>query len=257
MDIAHLIRHPEELNKDTLYELRELVAVAPYFQAARLLFLKNLFLLHDASFDKELRRAALYLPDRKLLFNMVHGKNYEIRPAQHTVVELTDDPTNRRPDRTTSLIDSFLNQSPQESKNGKRVKADPASDYMSYLLQTQQFEAPPTHEPDGTPDTPPPPDRTQTLIDTYIDSKPERLSLNLAAQGPDSESPSPIVDEDPSLEEECMTETLAKIYIQQGRYERAIEIITKLNLNNRKKSIYFADQIRFLQKLAINNKHKS
>lgn len=38
--IAELIAHPEQLNKDTLYALRELVAKYPYYQAARLLFLK-------------------------------------------------------------------------------------------------------------------------------------------------------------------------------------------------------------------------
>lgn len=66
--IAELIAHPEQLNKDTLHGLRELVAKYPYYQAARLLFLKNLFLLHDPLFGEELRRAAIYLPDRRVLF---------------------------------------------------------------------------------------------------------------------------------------------------------------------------------------------
>ena len=37
------IKHPERLNKETLYELRTLLARYPYFQTARLLYLKNLF----------------------------------------------------------------------------------------------------------------------------------------------------------------------------------------------------------------------
>ena len=36
--IAELIAHPEQLNKDTLFALRELIAKYPYYQAARLLF---------------------------------------------------------------------------------------------------------------------------------------------------------------------------------------------------------------------------
>ena len=40
------IAHPELLNRDTLYELRTLLARYPYFQTVRLLYLKNLFLLH-------------------------------------------------------------------------------------------------------------------------------------------------------------------------------------------------------------------
>ena len=49
------IKHPEYLNRETLYELRTLLARYPYFQTARLLYLKNLFLLHDVAFGEELR----------------------------------------------------------------------------------------------------------------------------------------------------------------------------------------------------------
>lgn len=46
------IAHPELLNRDTLYELRTLLARYPYFQTVRLLYLKNLFLLHDILLEK-------------------------------------------------------------------------------------------------------------------------------------------------------------------------------------------------------------
>ena len=54
------IQHPETLNRDTLYELRNLLARYPYFQSLRLLYLKNLYILHDISFGGELRKAVLY-----------------------------------------------------------------------------------------------------------------------------------------------------------------------------------------------------
>lgn len=46
-----------------------------------------------------------------------------------------------------------------------------------------------------------------------------------------------------------LSESLAKIMIKNGNYQKALEIITEISLNNPKKSIYFADQIRFLKKL--------
>lgn len=46
------IQHPEMLNKDTLYELRTLLVRYPYFQSLRLLYLKNLYLLHDVTFEQ-------------------------------------------------------------------------------------------------------------------------------------------------------------------------------------------------------------
>lgn len=46
-----------------------------------------------------------------------------------------------------------------------------------------------------------------------------------------------------------LSESLAKIMIKSGNYQKALEIITEISLNNPKKSIYFADQMRFLKKL--------
>ena len=59
-----------------------------------------------------------------------------------------------------------------------------------------------------------------------------------------------------SSDENYFTETLAKIYVKQQRYDKALEIIKKLNLKYPKKNAYFADQIRFLEKLIINAKSK-
>lgn len=53
------IKHPELLNKDSLYELKMLLARYPYFQTAWILYLKNLFLTQDPSFKQELCRGAV------------------------------------------------------------------------------------------------------------------------------------------------------------------------------------------------------
>ena len=64
-------------------------------------------------------------------------------------------------------------------------------------------------------------------------------------------------DNEEDMEDESyFTETLAKIYVKQQRYSKALEIIKKLDLKYPKKNAYFADQIRFLEKLIINTKSK-
>ena len=44
--------------------------------------------------------------------------------------------------------------------------------------------------------------------------------------------------------------------LNSNAYDKALEIIKKLNLKYPKKNTYFADQIRFLEKLIINAKSK-
>ena len=43
MDILELIKHPERMDRDTLYELRSEVALYTYHQTVRLLMLQNLY----------------------------------------------------------------------------------------------------------------------------------------------------------------------------------------------------------------------
>lgn len=246
IDIPGLIGHPERLDKETLYGLRELVARYPYFQAARLLFLQNLFLLHDASFGEELRRAALHLPDRRVLFKMVEGSNYDIQPSK--LLHRQQEPPPPTGDRTQTLIDGFLrdNAQPEEAPRRKLTLADATTDYAAYLLQMEDAET-------ETPAQDNRARRSSTLINDFIEKSPDRIVLQ---EDPQFTPEIPDNEQEEAIEEGFFTETLAKIYIKQGRYEKAIEIIRKLSLNYPKKNSYFADQIRFLQKLIINNKNK-
>jgi hypothetical protein len=55
-------------------------------------------------------------------------------------------------------------------------------------------------------------------------------------------------------DKEEYSEENAKKLISEKKYRDAIEILKGLNLNNPKKSVYFADQIRFLEKVIANSK---
>ena len=55
--------------------------------------------------------------------------------------------------------------------------------------------------------------------------------------------------------EQLMTETLARIYLEQKNYERAIQSYTILSLKYPEKSGLFADQIKAIQQLQEKNKN--
>ena len=50
-----------------------------------------------------------------------------------------------------------------------------------------------------------------------------------------------------------MTETLARVYLEQKNYKKAIQAYKILILKNPEKSGFFADQIRAIEKLQENN----
>lgn len=317
MDITYLILHPQELNKETLYDLRRIVAIYPTYHAARILFLRNLFLLHDPTFDQELRRAALLVPDRRVLFNLTHNvteklpvytapsedgqavdETAEVAPAlpdaattaTGAVVDKTEAKTPKKKyaatDVTATFLDNFLDASPAPLAK-KRIKADPATDYMAYLLQQDSddsAEADSTLPPAAASST----SRLDILIDSFIASSQDGITLSedplipeefreddedfaddtdvleeedtddtedIIEFSTEETDDIPMLDEAPTASSE-LTEQLAQIYIKQGKYERAIEILSKVSTtDNASHNPYLADQMRFLKKIvAINAK---
>ena len=251
MDITELIKHPEQLDRETLYELRSTLALYPYFQTARLLMLQNLYLLHDPSFDEELRRAAIYITDRKVIFRLVEAAHYRL-PQRQRDNEAEKEKSEEDINRTINLIDNFLDSIPKEEvKEGKKKRrptpADAAVDYVAYLLESEEDS-----DKDGE-DVPLL--KGQSLIDTFIENDKGKIVLSETPQfTPETEANG--INEEKDGDESYFTETLARIYIKQGRYSKALEIIKRLSLNYPKKNAYFADQIRFLEKLIINNNKK-
>ena len=246
--IAELIQHPERLDRDTLYELRSLCALYPYYQTVRLLMLQNLYLLHDPTFDEELRRASIYITDRRVLFNMIEASHYQLKPKTSRSQDAAPAASAQPANRTMSLINNFLDSIPKDeeektTQKRKPTAADAAIDYVAYLMDTEDEEDTASEIPEMP---------GQQLIDTFINSdKPKFVLSDSPVQKPLAAELEDVGTE--GVGEEYFTETLARIYIKQGRYSKALEIIQRLSLQFPKKNAYFADQIRFLEKLIINN----
>ena len=248
MEITELIKHPERMDRDTLYELRSILALHPYFQTVRLLMLQNLYLLHDPLFDEELRRAAIYITDRKTIFQMIEAAHYQLR--QQISSATSQSGSTGQTSRTIDLIDNFLDSIPQEESDKKAQRkptpADASVDYVAYLLSSEETEQRTTSAPDM---------KGQELIDNFLEQEQGRILLNELPQ----DTQETVINEnaDEEVEEEYFTETLARIYIKQGHYEKALGIIERLSERYPKKNAYFADQMRFLEKLIINSKNNS
>ena len=264
MNIQELAQHPEMLNRKTLYDLRQIVAEYPYYQLARLMMLKNLYLLHDPDFDEELQRASIYFTDRRTLFNLVETAHYRLKHKSPTSFSSAPDRralaeqkvlANGAESRTATLIDNFLSAMPEEEKeeyntpkpkeHRKPTAADATVDYVAYLLSTDFEEL---DEQTGS-DAQAEQSNTMNggdLIDAFIQNDGGRITLQETPEYlPDMEQQG----KEENHEESYLTETLAGIYIKQGRYEKALDIMHRIDKTEAKKNPYFEDQQRFLEKL--------
>ena len=181
------IKHPEQLDVNSLPAIKDLVQQYPYFQAARMLYIRNLKNTDDLSYHSELKKGAINVPDRVRL-EQIMNKAASEKKEQSTVTVVADD----------ANIES--------------------------VPQLKHHD----------------------LIDNFITANPH---IKPVGEVSDVET---VVLDNTNVTDSIFTESLAKIYIKQGQYDKAIRIFEKLNLKYPEKSSYFADQIRFLKKIIEN-----
>ena len=269
------INNPDLMGSDTLEELRSIILRYPYFQTAWLLYIKNLYLIKHPSFKDEFRRCALYFADLSVLFYFVEGNSLSFPKSEYKESE-----KQVANDRTLDLINRFLSEIPNDKglSSELSIPVDSVMDYSSLLLLNSAENG--RKEVDNTAL----PLKGQALIDDFIE-KSESGMLSSGNNMTDavgngnekdefSEEDLVVIDDDNNAgqvddvmegnaeaadetgDDNYLTETLAKIYVKQQRYDKALEIIKKLNLKYPKKNAYFADQMRFLERLIINAKSK-
>ena len=283
------IQNPELMDAQVVEELWQLVERNPTYQAAWLLLVRGLYQQQDQRFGATLRKAALMVPDRAKLFELIEGDKYRVQPERRSPLSsLSEEGT---ADRTQSLIDSFLSSIPEEPRPRRQHPTDASVDYISYLLQME--DAPAGEDSRDEKDDPV---SVEVPAEQFLGLEEVPSAGSSSAGSPSAGSSSVgsssvgilsddvlnadseiLTEEDAHTSEEnsdewfeeedkddknapsevYFTETLARIYIKQCKYDKAIEIIRRLSLNYPKKSRYFADQIRFLEKLILNERFKN
>lgn len=229
-----------------------LAARCPWFVLPAALRLQRAGLPADSDERRMLAaRVALGMADRMAMMRLADDRGrmfdgfYPATPGEET-------PT------TDSAIDTFLNAygniDPAEEALIERLIFNPVADYSQVLIKEQEQHPQPAEDA---------PDEQDRLMDAFIDkyAPAETAADDEAATPPAPATARPAAPRHSAPRQvpppdSMLSESLAKIYIKRRRYEKAYEIIHTLSLNFPEKSIYFADQLRFLQKLILNNKLK-
>jgi len=251
-DLYEWMADPTLLTKSSLQDLRQMMDDYPYFHAVRLLYLKNLAVIKDVRLEKELKKMSVFIPDRRLLYHLINeppadkDKRNEQKPpsSRKTKTELAFEVVEKvipddEPDEQ-DFVSKFISKpvTPQMA----------SSDYSNWLAQN--VDDLPTEDGTGSRL------KHQELIDTFIAAE-SKLTQRMNPAGVKKDAATTdeneILHDNPlekiSLDDSYFTETLARVYIGQKRYDKALEIIRVLSLKYPKKNRYFADQIRYLEKI--------
>lgn len=278
-DFITYIQHPDKLTAESSANLSGLIQDFPYFQTAHLLYTKNLFNQNSIHYNHQLKIAAAYSGDRKVLYNLIHSRNKSVLieekrkdKASEKTVEMPVEVVSESKQHETSVsepglekeiisevISSYIEiEVDKEIVNLERENKELLEEYTSEVAQpkidlnrkysfqdwlkiTEKSTSEDQKREIVEQKT------AQDLIDKFIVEEP-RISkpkaeffspVNLARKG--------VVDDD-----NVVSETLAKIYETQGHYLKAIRAYESLNLKYPEKKLFFAARIKELKKKLIS-----
>ena len=274
-ELYSYLRDPRQLSAATLEPIRQLSEAYPYCSTFTFLYLYNLSVAEDVRYASELRRLAVLLPDRERLFRLVEGDRLSVELPE------PEEPATDSFDLIDHFLDAALT-SGEDLPTGLQLEtAALREEYFAGEEELSETAALSALLPERTPAESVASAASSPLEDALRTPSVETASTASAASAPitsaatllgaepvapsvraSSLQPSPSAPSEPharpsleaELEESLLSETLSKIYIQQQHYDKALRIIRALSLNYPEKNRFFADQIRFLERLIEHNK---
>ncbi len=224
--------------------LPRLIEQYPYCATYKVLYCIALANTHSTQLKAEVERTACCIPDRTRLFTLINNGEHEWIRLMKQLDELHAQQQPVEEEDTFELIDLYLSQQhlPESMADGITALTD-VSDYpldnlenCKPILDDDEDEG--ANEEGGQQDE---------LIDQFLEADQQGELLVPKAEHNANDAPTP--DPDLIREKAFLTESLARLYVKQHKFEQALAIFSRLNLQYSKKSNNFADQIRYLEKL--------
>ena len=284
VEFLHILKDSRKLQAHQVLELEEIMERFPYFQATRALHLKALKNQNSFRYNDALKTTAIYTTDRSVLFNYITSSDFnnvvsqeeeaeiinQIEVVDELVIQNLENINDSKPStvsETESTLETQIKLSqPMLSYNvddtGK-VMLKPVKDNEVVvnleLINAIQFKKEDKHsfnqwlqlssfKPINRSSEKVTPEKVKNrkIIDKFISNK-----IKLKPRVKPSKLAGLSVDFD-HIEEigarNMMTETLAKLFIQQKKYKEAIEAYDILSLKIPEKSSFFADRIAEIRK---------
>ena len=288
-DLSLILKQPNHITLSQVYELENIIHEYPYFQVVKAIYLKILYAQESYRYNKELKITAAHIGNRTLLFDFITSTGFkdkknvlkkeempkayvdEAIPSEFTTYVSGDVfekkefyPVTHTVEQSQTSKDAISSSEQQQKEAlhmGKPIDFQP-NDKQSFATWLQVTRYKPidrrTTKTATTVDLPfvdknifeegDARAKKFDLIDKFLETNP-KIEVN---KDYDNTSSNIEIVEKKDIGRQFMTETLAKVYLEQGKYTEAIQAYQILMLKNPAKSAYFAEQISIIRKLQQN-----
>ena len=285
-DFIHILQNSNTiLSPKQTRELEDIIEEYPYFQAARALHLKGLKNLDSYKYNNALKTTAAYTTDRDVLFDYITSKEFIQNNIADTIAgrgsKLEDQKAISEEIEPNPNAESMMGEAeelalPQNIKDAEQI------------LNPELFKSKIPEEPILSAQEKPKAETELQLGKPIPFTKKEKHSftewLQLTSKTEEVETEENVMEElerkkkfelldrfiqkNPKIvpqenikpkvnikestkfdKNELMTETLAKVYLEQKKYKKAIQAYKILSLKYPEKSGFFADQIQAVKNL--------
>jgi hypothetical protein len=265
-DYTYLINKPDAINERHNSALEKIIEEFPFFQSARVLRLKHLYNQDSFKYNYALKVAAAFTTDRSILFDFITSDNfvtvqnglYDQKIAEllnidvigSEIVEVSY-PQLQVNTLEKSIISSIIQATPEEKLIKEKLEIGKPLDFtkeekhsFQEWLQLSRLKPIERKETNAEEDA----ERKKKLdiIDKFILTNPK---IPPVKKENNNATITPKIEDKTYL----MTETLAKVYLEQKKYLKAIQAYEILILKYPEKSSFFADRISDIKNLQQNN----
>jgi hypothetical protein len=284
VNFQEYLYHPENYKKASLAELKEIMRLYPWFSCAAIILLICSKMQSDPDFGFLLKKHSIHIPDRKFMQKLVHssfdpkphthvlaGDIAEVQEMNSVIPGLSGSGKNNSEKKgfedENSVLSTLKNESLLDfAYSSKKTVSEICGMEESEVINEMELKVMPLKVGDlmdlsvadehsfdhwisklgGDSSIEKSPYKKQEIIESFIHSEPGviradketrllgDISMNSAEEN-----------------EGFITDTLARIYLKQGLYNKAIYAYEKLCLKYPEKSIYFVTQIEEIKSLYL------
>ena len=267
-DYTYLLNKPDAINDRYAETLDNVLNAFPYFQSARVLKLKHLYNQDSFNYNYALKVSAAYTTDRSILFDFITSDsfvsvqkglyekkleelmNMSVIGSEHLIVEA------KQP--VVDILEQSILTSIKEATTTEEQKVEEKlaigkplefskNEKHSFQEWLQLSRLKPIIREEIKSSIDDDKKKKSDLINRFIENNPKITPIAKDATVPAFE----VISEDTS---HLMTETLARVYLEQKKYSKAIQAYEILILKYPEKSSFFANRISDIKILQQNNK---